>query len=226
MSITDYLYPLLLSLILCGLIGLERESHGRAAGLRTHILVGISSTLLVLTSIYMSRSSGSGIVSDPGRVAAGIVTGIGFIGAGTIMRFRASIKGLTTAASIWAAAAVGLAVGSGFYLGALVTTALILFSLVFLGRIEKIFIKKSYYKSLVVISSAEVSNLKLIKQVLDSHEADIKDFEISMSKENEKVNLCFDLRIDDNIEEELVAAIAKIKGVISASWFNKQEEVY
>ena len=78
---------------------------------------------------------------------------------------------------------------------------------------------------MVVISSAEVSNLKLIKQVLDSHEADIKDFEISMSKENEKVNLCFDLRIDDNIEEELVAAIAKIKGVISASWFNKQEEV-
>ncbi|MDP8261019.1 MAG: MgtC/SapB family protein [Candidatus Kappaea frigidicola] len=223
MSILDYLYPLLLSLILCGLIGLERESHGRAAGLRTHILVGISSTLIVLTSIYMS--SGRGIISDPGRVAAGVVTGIGFIGAGTIMRFRASIKGLTTAASIWAAAAVGLAIGSGFYLGALVTTAMILFSLVFLGRIEKIFIKKSYYKSLVVISSAEVSNLKSIKQILDNYEADIKDFEISTSKKSEQINLCFDLRIDDNIEEELVAAVAKIKGVISASWFNKQGEV-
>ena len=223
MSILDYLYPLLLSLILCGLIGLERESHGRAAGLRTHILVGISSTLIILTSIYMS--SGRGIISDPGRVAAGVVTGIGFIGAGTIMRFRASIKGLTTAASIWAAAAVGLAIGSGFYLGALVTTAMILFSLVFLGRIEKIFIKKSYYKSLVVISSAEVSNLKSIKQILDNYEADIKDFEISTSKKSEQINLCFDLRIDDNIEEELVAAVAKIKGVISASWFNKQGEV-
>jgi len=223
MSILDYLYPLLLSLILCGLIGLERESHGRAAGLRTHILVGISSTLIVLTSIYMS--SGRGIISDPGRVAAGVVTGIGFIGAGTIMRFRASIKGLTTAASIWAAAAVGLAIGSGFYLGALVTTAMILFSLVFLGRIEKIFIKKSYYKSLVVISSAEVSNLKSIKQILDNYEADIKDFEISTSKKSEQINLCFDLRIDDNIEEELVAAVAKIKGVISVSWFNKQGEV-
>ena len=223
MSILDYLYPLLLSLILCGLIGLERESHGRAAGLRTHILVGISSTLIVLTSIYMS--SGRGIISDPGRVAAGVVTGIGFIGAGTIMRFRASIKGLTTAASIWAAAAVGLAIGSGFYLGALVTTALILFSLVFLGKVEKMFIRKSYYKSLVVISSAEVSNLKSIKQILDNYEADIKDFEISTSKKSEQINLCFDLRIDDNIEEELVAAVAKIKGVISASWFNKQGEV-
>lgn len=225
MSTLDYLYPLFFSLILCGCIGLERESHGRAAGLRTHILVGISSTLIVLASIYMAQSNEYGIVSDPGRVSAGVVTGIGFIGAGTIIRFRASIKGLTTAASIWAAAAVGLAIGSGFYLGALATTVLILFSLVFLGKIEKMFIKKAYYKSLVVISSAEVGNLKLIKQVLDSHEADIKDFEISMSKKNEQVNLCFDLKIDENIEEELVAAVARIKGVVSASWFNKQEEV-
>ncbi len=225
MSTLDYLYPLFFSLILCGCIGFERESHGRAAGLRTHILVGISSTLIVLASIYMAQSNEYGIVSDPGRVSAGVVTGIGFIGAGTIIRFRASIKGLTTAASIWAAAAVGLAIGSGFYLGALATTVLILFSLVFLGKIEKMFIKKAYYKSLVVISSAEVGNLKLIKQVLDSHEADIKDFEISMSKKNEQVNLCFDLKIDENIEEELVAAVARIKGVVSASWFNKQEEV-
>ncbi len=225
MSTLDYLCPLVFSLILCGCIGLERESHGRAAGLRTHILVGISSTLIVLSSIYMAQSRTYGIAIDPGRVAAGVVTGIGFIGAGTIIRFRASIKGLTTAASIWAAAAVGLAIGSGFYLGALVTTALILFSLVFLGKIEKMFIKKTYYKSLVVISSAEVGNLKLIKQVLDSYEADIKDFEISVSKKNEQVNLCFDLKIDDNIEEELVTAVARIKGVVSASWFNKQEEV-
>lgn len=225
MSTLDYLCPLVFSLILCGCIGLERESHGRAAGLRTHILVGISSTLIVLSSIYMAQSRAYGIAIDPGRVAAGVVTGIGFIGAGTIIRFRASIKGLTTAASIWAAAAVGLAIGSGFYLGALVTTVLILFSLVFLGKIEKMFIKKTYYKSLVVISSAEVGNLKLIKQVLDSYEADIKDFEISVSKKNEQVNLCFDLKIDDNIEEELVTAVAKIKGVVSASWFNKQEEV-
>jgi putative Mg2+ transporter-C (MgtC) family protein len=173
----------------------------------------------------MAQTNGRGIGTDPGRVAAGVVTGIGFIGAGTIMRFRASIKGLTTAASIWAAAAVGLAIGSGFYIGALVATALILFSLVFLARVERVFIRKAYYKSLIVNSLSEVNNLKLIKQVLDSYEADIEDFEISASQDKDEINLCFDLKIDDRSEEELVAAIAKIKGVMSASWFNKQEEV-
>jgi putative Mg2+ transporter-C (MgtC) family protein len=221
----DYVYPLVLSLILCGFIGLERESHGRAAGLRTHILVGLSSTLIVLASIYLSETAKGGFASDPGRVAAGVVTGIGFIGAGTIMRFRASIKGLTTAASIWAAAAVGLSIGSGFYMGALTATALILFSLVFLARIEKIFLRRNYYKSLVVVSSAEVNNLKLIKQVLDTRDAEIEDFQISVSENNNQVTLVFDLKIDEHVEEELVPAIAKIRGVISASWFNEQEEV-
>ena len=225
METLDYLFPLALSLILCGLIGLERESHGRAAGLRTHILVGISSTLIVLASIYMSQTTARGISTDPGRVAAGVVTGIGFIGAGTIMRFRASIKGLTTAASIWAAAAVGLAIGSGFYAGALTATALILFSLIFLARAERAFIRKADYKSLVVVSTCEINNLKLIKQVLDKYGADIEDFEISAAKDRNEINICFDIKIQERGQEELTAAIAKINGVISASWFNKQEEV-
>ncbi|HDM37714.1 MAG TPA: MgtC/SapB family protein, partial [Candidatus Omnitrophica bacterium] len=84
--------------------------------------------------------------ADPGRVAAGVVTGIGFIGAGTIIRFRASVRGLTTAASLWVTAGIGLAIGSGFYLGALITTALILFALVFLGRFERFISKKKMSK--------------------------------------------------------------------------------
>lgn len=133
----DIIYRLILTVILSGLIGLEREIHGREAGLRTHILVGIGASLIMLTSIYIASQYGVGNPADPGRVAAGVVTGIGFIGAGTIIRSRASIKGLTTAASLWATAGIGLAIGSGFYLGALITTILILFSLIFLGRIER-----------------------------------------------------------------------------------------
>ncbi|HSV72916.1 MAG TPA: MgtC/SapB family protein [Chthonomonadales bacterium] len=98
-----------LSIILGGLIGLERELHGHPAGLRTHILVCLGSTLLTLTSISVAASFGG----DPGRIAAQIVAGIGFIGAGAIIRDRASIKGLTTAASIWTTSAIGIAVGSG-----------------------------------------------------------------------------------------------------------------
>ncbi len=138
----DAIFRLLLSVVLSGLIGLERESHGREAGLRTHILVGIGATLIMLTSVYISKQYGLGNSADPGRVAAGVVTGIGFIGAGTIIRFRASVRGLTTAASLWVTAGIGLAIGSGFYLGALITTALILFALVFLGRFERFISKK------------------------------------------------------------------------------------
>jgi putative Mg2+ transporter-C (MgtC) family protein len=138
----DVIFRLILAVLLSGLIGLERETHGREAGLRTHILVGLGATLIMLTSIYLAHQHGVGNPADPGRVAAGVVTGIGFIGAGTIIRFKASVKGLTTAASLWASAGIGLAIGCGFYLGALVTAGLILFVLVFLGRLER-FITRS-----------------------------------------------------------------------------------
>ena len=127
---------LVVSVLLSSLIGFERELRGRAAGLRTHILVGLSSCLLMLISISVTQNFGEGNVCDPGRIAAGVVTGIGFLCAGTIIRFGASVKGLTTAASLWAVAALGLAVGIGFYTAACTATALILITLLILTRIE------------------------------------------------------------------------------------------
>ncbi|MBU4376074.1 MAG: MgtC/SapB family protein [Candidatus Omnitrophica bacterium] len=128
---------LVMSVLLCGAIGLEREVRGRSAGLRTHILVGLSSCLLMIISIFVAQSFGEAHMFDPGRIAAGVVTGMGFLGAGTIIRYGESIKGLTTAASLWAVTAVGLAVGAGFYLAAYVSTALILITLFALSRVEK-----------------------------------------------------------------------------------------
>jgi len=128
---------LVLSLFLSSLIGFEREMRRRAAGLRTHVLVGLSSCLLMLVSIFVAQNSGKGYVFDPGRIAASVVAGIGFLCAGAIIRFGASVKGLTTAASLWAVAALGLAVGSGFYKAACITTALILIVLLLLSRFEK-----------------------------------------------------------------------------------------
>ena len=128
---------LVLSVFLSSLVGLERELRRKGAGLRTHVLVGLSSCLLMLISIFVAQGFGGEHGFDPGRIAAGVVTGIGFLCAGTIIRFGASIKGLTTAASLWAVAALGLAVGSGFYIAACTTTALILVTLLVLSRFER-----------------------------------------------------------------------------------------
>ena len=108
---------LILSAILGGLIGVEREVNNRPAGLRTHILVTLGSTLVMLVSIDGLHRDGGAILSDPYRLAAQVVSGIGFLGAGTIMRTGNSINGLTTAASLWVSAGIGLAIGTGYYLG-------------------------------------------------------------------------------------------------------------
>jgi putative Mg2+ transporter-C (MgtC) family protein len=119
---------LLAALIIGGLIGLERSYHGRPAGFRTHALVCLSTSLLMLVTVYETRwfpaLSQSRTVLDPTRLAQGIMTGIGFLGAGTILKEGLSVRGLTTAASIWITAAIGILVGIGFYFPAVVATLL------------------------------------------------------------------------------------------------------
>ena len=121
---------LLASLVVGGLIGLERSYHGRPAGFRTHSLVCLSTSLLMLVTVYETRwfsSIAPGRISlDPTRMAQGIMTGIGFLGAGTIIKDGLSVRGLTTAASIWITAAIGILIGIGFYFPAAVATILTL----------------------------------------------------------------------------------------------------
>ena len=136
MPLEVILLRLLLSTVMAAAIGIEREIHRRAAGLRTHILVSLGSTLFMMTSISVAMSYGVAGDADPSRIAAGVVTGIGFLGAGAIIRYGSSIKGLTTAASIWVVAAIGLAVGAGVYWAAAITTALSVAVLV-LSRLEE-----------------------------------------------------------------------------------------
>lgn len=136
MSNAQVIIRLILSALLSGFIGLERQLHRRAAGLRTHILVCVGSTLIMLTSIYIFDIYKEIAPVDPSRIAAGVITGIGFLGAGTIIRYGEEIRGLTTAASLWVVAAVGLAVGCGFYSAAIVTAILVLMALLLLRRLE------------------------------------------------------------------------------------------
>lgn len=130
MTDAQVIFRLVLGALLGGLIGFERERHNRRmAGFRTHILVCVGSTLIMLTSLYMSANYGQDAASDPARIAAGVIIGIGFLGAGTIIRSGTSVIGLTTAASLWTVAGIGLAVGCGFYTAGYVTTLIVLLTL-------------------------------------------------------------------------------------------------
>lgn len=140
------LLELLGSAFLGGVIGWERESKGSFAGLRTHILVSMGSCLIMQVSIHMFNIYKHQTPSDPGRIAAGVITGIGFLGAGAIMRSTQSIKGLTTAASIWIASGIGLASGSGFYYGAVATTLITFLVLKCLHDVENKFIGRNSKK--------------------------------------------------------------------------------
>jgi putative Mg2+ transporter-C (MgtC) family protein len=136
------LFRLFLSSLLGAIVGVEREIHKRAAGFRTHILVCIGSTLFMLTSVSVAFSYSGAGDADPSRIAAGVVTGIGFLGAGAIIRYGESIKGLTTAASVWVVASIGLSVGAGMYWAAVATTGIVLAVLV-LSRLEEQFERKT-----------------------------------------------------------------------------------
>jgi putative Mg2+ transporter-C (MgtC) family protein len=127
---------LIMAAFLGGLIGIEREIHAKAAGFRTHILVCIGSCLIMLVSMHLFDIYRGVADADPGRIAAQVVSGIGFLGAGTIIRSRASVLGLTTAASLWSVAGIGLAVGTGLFVVSIFATILIITSLLVLSKVQ------------------------------------------------------------------------------------------
>lgn len=128
---------LLLATLFGGLVGLEREIHGKMAGLRTHALVSLGSALIMLVSIDIYATYRGLAPVDPSRIAAQVVSGIGFLGAGAIIRFPKGITGLTTAASLWVVAGIGLACGAGFFKPAFFTTILVLVVLVVFARVGR-----------------------------------------------------------------------------------------
>ncbi len=147
----DAMIKLSVTTFLSGFIGYEREHSHRPAGFRTHILVAVGSALVMLTSVYIFDSQG--MVGDVTRMSAQVLSGIGFLGAGTILREGFSVKGLTTAASLWAVACIGIAVGAGFYAGALVATIVIYLTLNSLKR----FIVRGSAGKLVFIELKDVA---------------------------------------------------------------------
>jgi len=132
--ITTYMMRLLVALLIGGVVGLEREFKGKPAGIRTNILMCVGSCLFMIISIEIARTAGR--VADPGRIAAQVVTGVGFLCAGTIMRSRFTISGLTTAATIWVLSALGLAIGAGYILLAAAGAGIITLTLIAVRFLE------------------------------------------------------------------------------------------
>jgi putative Mg2+ transporter-C (MgtC) family protein len=155
----DILVRLLVALALGGVLGIERSYHGRPAGFRTHALVGLASGSLMLVSVYEAewfRTTLGGAIRaaiDPTRMAQGIMTGIGFLGAGVIMRERLTVRGLTTAASIWITAGIGILAGIGFFLPAVLTTVLAVGALAGFRWIERHIRTESYAEFVVAFAA-------------------------------------------------------------------------
>lgn len=177
---------LVLAFIAGALIGLERESHSKPAGFRTYIIISLGACLLMLLSIYIPQTfTGMDFKNgDPGRIAAGVVTGIGFLGAGAIMRFGLTVKGMTTAASIWAVAAVGMAIGAGFYVAALAAVLILLTVLHVLEILEDKLLGWTLIKRITVLGERKPGIFEDVKGVFEAN--DIKIYDWSMCERIEK----------------------------------------
>ena len=212
------LFRLILATILGGIIGFERERQEKAAGFRTHILVCVGSCLIMLTSMHIFDVYKGVTAVDPARIAAGVVTGIGFLGAGTIIRFGATVRGLTTAASLWAIAGIGLAVGSGFYWAAVVTSAIILMCLYLFTKMEAKISRKSVYDTLMIESKPDIVNLQNVKNLLSNYNTQTRDFQIK-KLDNQNIVYNFDLKLLTPGQKDIIIENAmKIDGIKSTRW--------
>jgi len=201
-TISVIAFRLSLSFILSGIIGFERERNQQPAGFRTHILIGIGSTLIMLLSLYVPISLKNTISSDPTRIAAQVVTGIGFLGAGAILKMGVSIKGLTTAATIWVMSAIGLTIGAGLYIAALITFGFALFTLIILDKFEKKIIKYKLLKQLIIQLPIGRFITDQIYKILKKFEITILSIDITESEKKEYLEYRLHIKIPNQINIE------------------------
>ena len=206
LMIGTVLGKLFIAAILGGIIGWERHKRGRPAGLRTHLLVCIGVTLMMLVSEhiflkYQGYGHNSVLRIDPARIAAQVVTGIGFLGAGTIMRSRTSIRGLTTAASLWVVAGIGLAVGSGFILPAIFTTVIAMAILTLNSLVEKK-MKRNKYRTIKMLITGQGHLLDEITQILEKNSVKLKNYKFKRNIQKNEIE--YDLDVQYNDEKTLL----------------------
>ena len=214
----DVLIKLLLAGLAGGLVGLEREKHGRPAGLRTNLLVAVGSCVMVIVSEafftkYAAYDAQSMLRIDPSRVAAQIVTGVGFLGAGVILKEGASVRGLTTAASLWTVSGLGMAFGMGFFSLGSIATVLVLISLNLLKKLEPV-IPKVRFLTLMVTATNRDGLLEELQAIFADRGLVVSDISSNLDLVNDE--LLYQMVITQQqkrIGQELTSAIKQLEGV-------------
>lgn len=216
---------LLAAVVLCGIIGLEREIRDQPAGFRTHILLGVGAALFTLVSAYgfpefTGAASTGGIQFDPTRIAAQIVTGVGFLGAGAIIREGRDVRGMTTAGSLWTAAAIGVAAGAGYLFGAAAATALCIATLYALRRLRTVIDSRLRIDSSVItltLRGLEQGPSEAL-QTLERHGVRVRDLEADVEGERARYRAQVKVSPSRDVHAAL-AEVSRLPGVekISAS---------
>jgi putative Mg2+ transporter-C (MgtC) family protein len=220
MLIYEIIFKLALAGILGGLIGLERESLSRPAGLRTYTLVCVGSALAMIVSIDIYLQYYQTVNADPGRIAAQVISWIGFLGAGTIMREGASVQGLTTAAGLWVVACIGLAVGAGLYVPAIATTILILFVLIYFIKFEARFTGRREYKGIVMVVEDKPGQVGIIGSILGDLCVLIKNIQLTQVEDN-YLEIEVLLQIPAGLSvEQVIEELSNVKGLRSIERLN------
>ncbi len=190
MELIDILLKLVLAIALGGVIGLEREASQKPAGFRTNILVCVGSAMMM--------SLATGLIADKGgtgdsllRMAAGVVTGIGFLGAGTIIHARGMVVGLTTASTLWVVAGLGLVIGSGYYVPAVLLTALIMFTLILFRRIEDTYLRRTLHQYHLKVGAAAENVLAGIRKLGFHHGIKLERLSLKRDKEGNVISFAF-----------------------------------
>ena len=198
----------------CGAaIGIERELHDKPAGLRTNMLICIGSALITMVSIQVALTYAERQVNiaDPGRIAAQIVSGIGFLGAGTIIQARGAVHGLTTAATIWVMAGVGLAIGAGIYGPALATTLLLLVTLSALGWLEGHLTPRHHFVYFRVQADRRPSLIDDIGRIAERARVSLEDF--GLKRRGDELEIEFTLTLPARKRDALIESMLDLDGV-------------
>lgn len=196
-----------------GIIGLEREQKGHDAGIRTHMLLTMGSALIMLISVEGFTGF---TMRDPARLAAQVVSGIGFLCGGVILRSGGSVHGLTTAASLWVSAGIGLAIGVGYYFGAIVMTALVVITLALLAMIQRKFFTKQ--QLILHVHTTTPQALKPLLKLLNDYQIEVTDMGLEMPDGSERIATYY-LRSDKTLDRnKLVTSISELEDIRNVSW--------
>lgn len=201
---------ILLTVLLCGLVGFEREKRGRSAGLRTHLLVGVGSAVIMIISIYGFPGGSGG--RDIARLAAGVLTGVGFLGAGAIIHDHGSIKGLTTAGTIWLVMAIGLACGSFNFIIAIILTVVVMIVLTLFRKLEQRVNKNSPF--FLVSADKSIPVMALVLAYAKEQHYMISD--VSTELNGEMVQVIFKVTSENNAEVDVSKVEGEIKKITNA----------